>query len=346
MAQHGCFLPFSGRVSGSIGTKKIYSMWPIAANLHSRALVPTEVDMPTCLRRSPTSLVSLRPLVASAAAPRHQRTYSLRLRASTGSDRSSSVSGEEALQRAQNLIATAEKLVPFDPSSTNMGLVMWTTLREVPPELRPRLVAGLSSGDIRRLWRLAGLRYGAPSGAVAAAIGPEYSLWRDLPGDSAHISYWRGRAALPTHALGISSFQKAFFQALMTEPTEPDTLFGRVIHPTPVANWGYPGPMYFRAAVGPAVVPATGELCDMTLQYLDPYELGLQSDDIPRSAWPRPRPQRRPFDAGFTDYVRVVGPGMLVGMGYRTRASGSGVPLVPSPLYFAMAFEREENLRE
>lgn len=298
------------------------------------------------LRRGTTSLVSLRPLVAGARAARHHNPHLWRTRASREPQQAPSLSGEEALRRAQSLIATAEKLVPFDPAATNMGLMMWTTLREVPVELRPRLVASLSSADIRRLWRLAGQRYGAAPGAVAAAIGPEYSLWRDLPADAAHVSYWSGRAALPTHALGLSSFRKAFFQPLMSDPAEPDTLFGRVIHPTPVANWGYPGPLYFRGAVGPAVVPATGELCDMVLQYLDPDELGLAGDDIPRSAWPRPRRQRRPFDAGFTDYVRAAGPGVLVGMGYRTRAAGSGVPLVPSPLYFAMAWEREDSLRD
>jgi hypothetical protein len=34
---------------------------------------------------------------------------------------------------------------------------------------------------------------------------------QDLPGATAEISHFRGKAALPTHALGISSFSKAFF---------------------------------------------------------------------------------------------------------------------------------------
>ena len=75
----------------------------------------------------------------------------------------------------------------------------------------------------------------------------------------------------------------------------------------------------------------------MTIAYLDPQVLGLDPAAIPRADWPRPRRPVRPFDCGYVDYVRVAGPGVLVGMGYRTEAAGSGVPLVPSPLFFAMA---------
>lgn len=80
----------------------------------------------------------------------------------------------------------------------------------------------------------------------------------------------------------------------------------------------------------------------MTVSYEEPEALGLGDDDIPRPGWPRPRRQRRPFDAGYTEYVRAAGPGVFVGVGYRTRAAGSGVPLVPSPLHFVMARERTE----
>ncbi len=51
----------------------------------------------------------------------------------------------------------------------------------------------------------------------------------------------------------------------------------------------------------------------MTLQYLPPDRLGLAPDELPRSAWPRPRAHLPPFHEGFTDYLRAVAPGVYVG---------------------------------
>jgi hypothetical protein len=104
---------------------------------------------------------------------------------------------------------------------------------------------------------VAGQRYAAPPGAAMAALGPDYSVWRDLPstGVEGEVAYHRGRAALPLHALGLSAFTKAFFQR--REPGEDgEELFGRVVHPNPLANWLLPGPMYFRCRVGAAVAPS------------------------------------------------------------------------------------------
>lgn len=35
--------------------------------------------------------------------------------------------------------------------------------------------------EIRRLWQVAGERYRAAPAEVALAIGPDYSVWSDLP---------------------------------------------------------------------------------------------------------------------------------------------------------------------
>ncbi len=205
------------------------------------------------------------------------------------------------------------------------------------------------------MWKVAGQRYAAPPGAIAAALGPEYSLWQDLPRTTAEISYFDGKAALPVHAFGISKFSKAFFLSPTSSKQQPEeeeeseeALFGRVIHPNPIGNRVYPGPMYFECCIGPTLVPLTNELSDMTISYVDPEEIRFDpGKDIPRSAWPLPRVQKRPFDQGYVDFVRAAGPGVLVGMGYRTRSkdiSNSGVPLVPSPLYFIMIKSKTEDL--
>jgi hypothetical protein len=53
---------------------------------------------------------------------------------------------EERIKRAANFITTSEKLIPFDPSSTNLGLVIWQAIRDIPAEHRPQLINRLSSG--------------------------------------------------------------------------------------------------------------------------------------------------------------------------------------------------------
>lgn len=52
-----------------------------------------------------------------------------------------------------------------------------------------------------------------------AALPPSHNNRQDLPTSISQLSHFRGKAALPTHALGISSFGKAFF-------LHPDTEVG------------------------------------------------------------------------------------------------------------------------
>jgi hypothetical protein len=221
-------------------------------------------------------------------------------------------------------------------------------IRDVPEESRRRIIAGLSNYDIRLLWQVAGARYAASKPAIAAAIGPEYTLLRDMPADQYEIVTFRGRAALPTGPFGLDTFAKAFFlrppRKGDADACAEDCVYGRVVHPFLLLNRVWPGPMYFRCSMDAAVVPGTNELCDFTIEYLDPEDLDLMPEEIPRASWPGPKRQRAPFDEGFVDYVRLVGPGVVVGMGMRTHAAGSGVPVFPSPLYFVMAKDGAESM--
>ena len=71
-----------------------------------------------------------------------------------------------------------------------------------------------------------------------------------MPAVPGQLSLFRGKAALPTHVLGISSFSKAFFTHPSTEQ-----LYGRVLlGKGPLGDLLFP--LYFRADVGPAVVPS------------------------------------------------------------------------------------------
>lgn len=254
----------------------------------------------------------------------------------TDADYESDVDGQTVEQRLNmvvNMVATAELLVPYDRSAVNLGLILWGAIRNIPHRHRQQLLSRLSSADIKRLWKAAGQRYSAPRQQQAAAVGPDFSIWQDMPTEPGQLALFRGKAALPTHALGISSFSKAFFLHPGTEQ-----LYGRVLlGKGPLGDALYP--LYFKASVGPSVVPTTQELCDMTLQYLPPDRLGLDREDLPRSAWPRPRPHLPPFHEGFTDYLRAVAPGVYVGLGYRTASTE-----VNEPLYFLMVQDRLDSL--
>ena len=96
------------------------------------------------------------------------------------------------------------------------------------------------------------------------------------------------------------------------------------------------GPTPPPAAPSP-VPPVSSELCDLSLEYLDPPDLGLAAEDVPRSAWPRPRRQLPPFAERWTDYLRVAGPGVYVG-------AGMGLQRDVPPLHFVMAHLRTEGL--
>jgi len=53
---------------------------------------------------------------------------------------------ELRIKRAANFITTSEKLVPFDPSSTNLALIIWQAIQDIPADHRPQLLNKLSSG--------------------------------------------------------------------------------------------------------------------------------------------------------------------------------------------------------
>ena len=84
---------------------------------------------------------------------------------------------------------------------------------------------------------------------VAASSIPEFSIWNDIHS----AALFRGRAALPVR-WGLDSFQKRIIFC-----GEEDQVYGRVFHGDAVRNRLYPGPLYFKAMVGTALVPCTCE---------------------------------------------------------------------------------------
>jgi hypothetical protein len=91
-------------------------------------------------------------------------------------------------------------------------------------------------------------------------------------------------------------------------------LYGRVIVGGPLLERiGHLfAPLYFQ--VRPVqIVPATNETCDLAFCYGDGhFEL---KDAVPKG-YPQPGRQPWPFGNSFFDYIRAVGPGVLVGQSW------------------------------
>ena len=77
----------------------------------------------------------------------------------------------------------------------------------------------------------------------------------------------------------------------------------------------------------------TNTLTDAQLQYLPLEFMHIQSHDLPQG-FPQPKEPRWPFSGGLTDYMRAVGPGVLVGRGWK-QTSSKGIGF----LYFLLVRE-------
>jgi hypothetical protein len=67
----------------------------------------------------------------------------------------------------------------------------------------------------------------------------------------------------------------------------------------------------------------TEEQVTLALTYLqaDECEAAFRREDLPGEHWPLPTDPMFPFSGGLVDYLRPVGPGVYVGVGWK-RASG------------------------
>jgi len=221
---------------------------------------------------------------------------------------------EEAIAQTLALIGTYDKLAPVDRGSYNPAIMLWRSIKKLTAEDKLKLLDQLNFSDIRKMWLISQRLAAAKQDQLAVSMGPDYSLWDEFPEDPGTVRVFEGKAAVPlVGGLGLDRFQKAFF-------VHPQTfnLMGRVL-----LRRGLLGdllyPLYYTCQVERAVVPSTGEVADVSLEYLEPQELPLRKDDLPRSAWPAPGPQRYPFNGGLVDYLRPVGPGVFVGCGWKER---------------------------
>ncbi|KAK9909479.1 hypothetical protein WJX75_002916 [Coccomyxa subellipsoidea] len=229
-------------------------------------------------------------------------------------DQENELSAEEIdrrIRKAAALIATAESLAPFDRRTFNASLLIWRAIADISAKKRPRLLGLIMPQDIVKLWTVAGQRYLAGRHELAGVQGPEYSLYDDFPEELNEVATYEGRAAVPLTSI-FGGFRKLFF----LQPRTFD-LYGRVqVRKGPLGDLLYP--LYYKCSIGTSTIPGTNELSDLQLEYLNEEQLGLQPADVPSSGrWPHIRPPRWPFNGGLVDYLRAVGPGVYVGVGWK-----------------------------
>ncbi|CAD7696373.1 unnamed protein product [Ostreobium quekettii] len=195
-----------------------------------------------------------------------------------------------------------------DAPSFNLAAVLWETLSEVPLSERARLLDVLAARDIVKLWRIAGERYEA-AGRGKWGV-PGHAVADDFPEEPGEVSTFDGKAALAWFPwFGVDRFKKCFFL------DSSYNLFGHlVVNRGPLGELLYP--TYFQASCDLATIPATGEVADIRLDYLPVNKLNLK-EELPIAGWRPPGDPRFPFGGGLVDYMRVVAPGVYVGVGWK-----------------------------
>lgn len=267
---------------------------------------------------------------------------------------------DDRIKLVINTLETADKLLPYDPEEGNLGINIWKSIREIPIEHKTKLLRYMYPANIRRLWDIAGKRYSVNNATIARMVNTstssssstsmlEYSFG-DLPQSTDDIVYYKGKAALNLPI--IRRFRKAFWISPKSSSSSrcDGEICGRVFTGGPIGSHIYPGPLYFKADISTEFVPVTRDVCDAVLHYdrddFDIKELPLTEEAL---SWPRPRGASLLFGQGFTDYIRLAGPGVIVGLGYRTKEEEGGGLLPGSranPLYFVMCREQSERERE
>eukprot|EP00884_Botryococcus_braunii_P015744 jgi/Botrbrau1/2853/Bobra.0036s0003.1 len=217
---------------------------------------------------------------------------------------------ERRLKKVCSIILTAEQLAPFDPGSFNVSLLLWREISAIAPAARTRLLSMLDNRSIVKLWSLAAGRYAATPAQLQESISPLYTIRQDLcPEDENKVLVYRGRAAVQLS--NLLGFSKVFFK-----PRGSTELYGRVELVLPVVSDRIYS-NFFSCSTAETVIPATGELADVGLDYESPALQKLMPEDLPTCRrWPPITSTRWPF-AGLVDYMRPVGPGVYVGCGWK-----------------------------
>lgn len=87
------------------------------------------------------------------------------------------------------------------------------------------------------------------------------------------------------------------------------------------------------------IAAGTNELTDLQLEYLPLDKLKLKKSDLPQGL-PQPGNPRWPFTGRLRDFMRPVGPGVMVGRGWKQPVESLDPADGSDFLYFVLVKER------
>lgn len=264
--------------------------------------------------------------------------------------------------------ALAEDYVP--------ALAFWEEVQAIPAALRPGVLLDAFGADaygVSQLWGLATGLMRLPEARLLDELGFVPTVERELArGTPGAARVYAGAAGVSPLLEGVSRFKKVFLALEERELEEADaagrpenagvTHLGRVVLGGGAYGFVADGvlPLYFRGRPC-ETTHSSNEAADLVLDYtrastippaaLPPSETGVSFDDdatreelVPSAlTWPSPREPLFPFD-GLHDYLRVVGPGVLVGRGWRDEYPERGLRSRGKPfLDFVLVREDDED---
>jgi len=213
---------------------------------------------------------------------------------------------------------------------TAMSQYVREGLEALSEEGRVMFLDRLSSSGIENAWTIAGEGYALTRGERSTASGVDFHAANEILGgddeddgdevDGSRVRVFEGKVGKLRGSF-LNRFSKAFYVDEDDDPLRgaPATRFlGRAsIKKGPLDALL---PLYFASndlEDDAVYVPGTNERADVSLDYRNvPVLPSKRPDSDAAYSWPAPRLALWPFDR-LVDYIRPLGPGVLVGRGYR-----------------------------
>ena len=213
---------------------------------------------------------------------------------------------------------------------TAMSQYVREGLESLSEEGRMMFLDGLSSSGIENAWTIAGEGYALTRAERSTARGVDFHAANEILGgddddevDGSRVRVFEGKVGKLRGSF-LNRFSKAFYVDEDDDPLRgvPSTKFlGRAsIKKGPLDALL---PLYFASndlEDDALYVPGTNERADLSLDYRNVPVLPSKRPEADADySWPAPRLALWPFDR-LVDYIRPLGPGVLVGRGYRHTA--------------------------
>ena len=213
---------------------------------------------------------------------------------------------------------------------TAMSQYVREGLERLSEEGRMMFLDGLSSSGIENAWTIAGEGYALTRAERSTARGVDFHAANEILGgddddevDGSRVRVFEGKVGKLRGSF-LNRFSKAFYVDEDDDPLRgvPSTKFlGRAsIKKGPLDALL---PLYFASndlEDDALYVPGTNERADLSLDYRNVPVLPSKRPEADADySWPAPRLALWPFDR-LVDYIRPLGPGVLVGRGYRHTA--------------------------